>query len=297
VLFVAEAIERAHETALRTGSRIVVSCGFDSVPSDLSVLMLHRAAQADGAGGLTDTTLWIRHMRGGISGGTIDSLRVQLARMRDEPALRRVVTDPEALSGGEVGAPGQRDQWRPFVDPDSGQWAAPFVMATYNTRIVRRSHALTGQGYGPRFRYRELVGTGRGVGAAFRAYAMTAGMGLLARTMTMPVLGGLVDRVLPAPGEGPSEEKRRNGSFRTETVATTEDGTGYTATFAAQGDPGYAATSVMLGQAALCLLATHGTGRPGGVLTPATAIGDELAKALQPQGFTLDVRRLGAEER
>jgi short subunit dehydrogenase-like uncharacterized protein len=235
-------------------------------------------------------------MRGGISGGTIDSLRVQLARMRDEPALRQVVTDPEALSGGAISAPGQRDQWRPFVDSDSGQWATPFVMATYNTRIVRRSHALTGQGYGPRFRYRELVGTGPGAKGAVRAYTIAAAMGLLAGAMTAPGLGKLIDRALPSPGQGPSEKKRRNGSFRTETLTTTEDGTRYTAAFAAQGDPGYAATSVMLGQAALCLLASHDTGRSGGLLTPATAIGEELIEALQSQGFTLEVQRIGSDE-
>lgn len=296
VLFVAEAIERFHQTARRTGARIVVSCGFDSVPSDLGVLLLHQAAEAAGAGGLTETTLWVRQARGGISGGTIDSLRVQLARTREEPALRQIVRDPEALSGGAAGTSGQRDRWRPFLDPESQRWAAPFVMAIYNTRIVRRSHALMATGYGPHFRYQELVDTGHGAGAALRAYALTAGTGLMAAAMMAPGLGKLVDRALPAPGQGPSEEQRRNGMFRTETLTITEEGARYAASVAAEGDPGYAATSVMLGQAALCLWATHGTGRRGGVLTPATAIGEELIEALRTQGFTLDVRRITADE-
>lgn len=290
VLFVADAIKRAHERARETGARLVVSCGFDSVPSDLGVLMVHRAAQAEGTGGLTDTTMWVRQARGGFSGGTIDSMRVQLARMRRDPALRRIVLDPEALSGETVAGSDERDRWLP--SQEGGCWAAPFIMAPYNTRIVRRSHALTHQGYGPRFSYREVVGTGRNAKAAVAAYAMTAGMGLLVAAMMAPGLGKLLDRALPAPGQGPSEEQRRNGAFRTETITTTEDGTRYVATVAAQGDPGYAATSVMLGQAGLCLLATHGAGRSGGVLTPATAIGSELIEALRAQRFTLDVRRL-----
>lgn len=296
VLFVAEAIERAHDTARETGARIVVSCGFDSVPSDLGVLLLHQTAQSQGAGGLTDTTLWLRQARGGISGGTVDSLRTQLTRMRQEPALRRVVLDPEALSGGAGAASEHHDRWlaedRWLPAKDDDRWAAPFVMAPYNTRVVRRSHALTGQGYGPRFRYREVVDTGRGVKAAVAAYAMTVGLGLVVAGMTTPLLGRLINRALPAPGQGPSEEQRRNGAFRTETITTTEDGSRYAATVAAQGDPGYAATSVMLGQAALCLLATRGADRSGGVLTPATAIGPELIEALRAQGFTLDVDRL-----
>src|SRR5690606_27125065 len=116
---VREAIDRAHGTARRTGARIVVSCGYDSVPSDLAVHLLHRAARADGAGGLTDTTLFAR-ARGGLSGGTVDSMRLMMQQVREDPAARRVMRDPEALSGGVVGAPGQEDLWRSFVDADTG---------------------------------------------------------------------------------------------------------------------------------------------------------------------------------
>ncbi|WP_298885216.1 saccharopine dehydrogenase NADP-binding domain-containing protein [uncultured Serinicoccus sp.] len=293
VLFVREVVDRFHERARESGARIVVSCGFDSVPSDLGVHLLQRAAQADGAGGLTDTTLWVREGRGGVSGGTVDSLRVQLRRTREDPALRRVVHDPFALSGGHRGAPGQREHWRPFVEEHTGRWAAPFVMAPYNTRVVRRSDALLGGAYGPRFRYRELVATGRGVRGALRARALVAAMGGLVGATAMPGLRSLVDRGLPSPGEGPSRERREAGSFRTETTTTTEDGSRYAATVAAQGDPGYAATSVMLGQSALALLATRDEpGRDGGVLTPAVALGDDLVEALRSQGFTVDVRRV-----
>ncbi|GGK80531.1 saccharopine dehydrogenase family protein [Ornithinimicrobium pekingense] len=291
-LFVREAIERAHETARASGARLVVSCGFDSVPSDLAVHLLHRAAEADGAGGLTDTTLLAR-ARGGVSGGTVDSMRVMVQQLREDPSAGRVMRDPEALSGGVSGAPGQEDPWRPFVEEGTGRWVVPFFMGPYNTRVVRRSHALTGLGYGPRFRYRELMTTGRGVRGAVRAAAVMAGLGALGAGLATPGLRRLVDRVLPAPGDGPSRERREQGWFRMETRTTTEDGTGYAATVAAQGDPGYAATSVMLGQAALVLLATRraGSAGQGGVLTPAVAIGDELVEALREQGFTLEVER------
>ena len=292
VLFVREAIERCHETARETGARIVVSCGFDSVPSDLGVHLLHRAAEADGAGGLTDTTMWLRHASGGFSGGTVDSFRTQLQQVAGDAQLRRVIADPFALSGGRSGAPGQRDVWRPFVEQTSGSWAAPFFMAPYNTRVVRRSDALLDGGYGPRFRYRELVATGRGWRGAARARAVVAAVGGLMASLSTPGLRVVADRLLPSPGEGPTRERREAGSFRTETITTTEDGSRYAATVAAQGDPGYAATSVELGQAALVLLATRGEpDREGGVLTPAVAMRDELVDALREQGFTLEVER------
>lgn len=290
VLFVAEAIERAHHTARASGARIIVSCGYDSVPSDLGVHLLHRAAQADGAGGLKDTTLFAR-ANGALSGGTVESMRSQLQQMRANPSARRIMADPEALSGGAAGMPGQQDPRSPFVEERSGQWVAPFFMGPHNTRIVRRSHALTGGGYGPHFRYREVIATGRGRRGAARAVALIAAVGGLAVALATPGVRRLLEWVLPAPGEGPSRQRQEKGWFQMRTETTTEAGTRYATTIAADGDPGYAATSVMLGQAALVLLASRRRGRTGGggVLTPAVAIGDELVEALRARAFTLEV--------
>jgi len=291
VLFVRELIERWHEPARASGARIVVSCGFDSVPSDLAVHLLHRRATADGAGGLTDTTLRVRRLSGGISGGTIDSMRLQLARARDDASLRRVLADPAALTGGARIVPGQADVHVPFLDAATGEWDAPFVMAGYNTRLVRRSDALLGGAYGERFRYREVLPTGRGLGGRARATAIAAGMGALVVGMATPGVRSLIDRALPSPGVGPSEQRRRSGSFAIETTTRTVDGRRLTATVAAQGDPGYAATSVMLGEAGLAL-AVDGErcSAEGGILTPAVAMGDVLVERLRGQGFTLEVR-------
>ena len=71
---------------------------------------------------------------------------------------------------------------------------------------------------------------------------------------------------------------------------TTTDSGEYLATVGAQGDPGYAATSVMIGQAALALAVDPGHCHPdGGVLTPAVALGDVLVERLRAQGFRLRV--------
>ena len=100
----------------------------------------------------------------------------------------------------------------------------------------------------------------------------------------------LLDRILPDPGEGPDEKARRNGRFRLQIRALTSTGARYTATVAASGDPGYAATSVMLSQAALCL-AIDDLPAGGGVLTPATAMNGALTGRLRENGFTFAVRR------
>ena len=117
------------------------------------------------------------------------------------------MTDPYALSPDrehEPDLPGQRDPRSVFRDADTGQWVGPFVMASYNTRVVRRSNALLGHAYGRRFRYRELSAYGRGGRGRRRATAATLALGAAFAAMGQRRLRPVLDRLLPSPGEGPS---------------------------------------------------------------------------------------------
>ena len=293
VLFVREAIDIAHETAVRTGARIVTACGFDSIPSDLGVHLLHREAERLGLGGLGDTTLLVTGLSGGFSGGTIDSKRSQIEALEADPSRKRVVFDPFALSTKRAAEPdrsGQRDTMYVFRDALTGRWTAPWVMATYNSRIVRRSDSLLDHAYGPAFRYREAVGFGRGTQGRLQAYALAAGLGTAFAAMSNRYTRSVADRFLPSPGEGPGEKAQAEGHFRVELRTTTERGRRLLAVVAAKGDPGYAATAVMLGESALCLTLDHDRLPPGGgVLTPAVAMGDTLVERLRIAGMTLTV--------
>ncbi len=294
-LFVRQAIDTCDEAARASGARLVTACGYDSIPSDLGVLMLHERAVADGAGELLDTMLLAR-ARGGLSGGTIDSSRAQLEAVAAQPALKKTLFDPYALSpdrAADTPLPGQRDITKVFYDAESGQWAGPFVMATFNTRIVRRSNALLGHAYGTAFRYREAVAFGKGARGRRRAVLVTTGLGLGMAALANPLIRPLANRLLPSPGEGPGDKARRSGWFRMEIRAHTSSGRRYLAVVGAQGDPGYAATIPMLGESALCL-AEDEASLPdrAGVLTPATAMGMALVERLRAQGFTMSVEEL-----
>jgi short subunit dehydrogenase-like uncharacterized protein len=291
VLFVREAIDGFDALARESGARIVHACGFDSVPSDLATLLLAERAKADGAGGLGDVRL-VASLKGGFSGGTIDSLRAQVEAVADDRSLRRTLTDPYALSPDRSAEPDTRqppDAGPPARTPD-GRWTAPFVMASFNTRIVRRSNALQEWGYGRGLRYSEVMGVGSGPLGAATAVGVTAGLAGALAAMTFAPTRALLDRVLPAPGTGPSEETRDKGWFRMVVDAATEDGRKYRATAAGPGDPGYAATAVMLGESALAL-ALDGDRLPDrvGSLTPATALGDVLVERLRAAGHTYEV--------
>ena len=178
----------------------------------------------------------------------------------------------------------------------AGVWAGGFVMAMYNTRIVRRSNALLDYAYGRRFRYAEYMGMGPSVLAPVAAAATTAA------TAGAAALGGrffrflprrLVERLAPKPGTGPSDEVRERGYYRVETYTTTTTGARYVATMSQSGDPGYKATSVMLGESGLALaLDRDKLPERYGVLTPAAAMGDALLARFPAAGITLDSARL-----
>ncbi|RBY77672.1 enoyl-ACP reductase [Geodermatophilus sp. TF02-6] len=291
VLFVREAIDRTDAVARDTGARIVHACGYDSIPSDLSVLLLAERAAADGAGRLGDVRL-VATARGGFSGGTIESVRGQLAAVRSDPAARRLAADPYALSPDRDAEPRTRqpaDAGPPTRTRD-GRWTAPFVMAPFNTRIVRRSNALQEWAYGRGMRYGEVMGCGRGPVGAFTAAGVTAGLAAGLAAMSLPPTSALLDRLLPAPGTGPSEQARRRGWFRMSVDAETEGGRRYRATAAGPGDPGYAATAVMLGETVLALaLDEDRLPDRAGSLTPATALGDVLVDRLRAAGHTYEV--------
>jgi len=296
VLFIRESIDRCHDVAASAGARIVHCCGFDSIPSDLGVLLLHHAARADDAGDLQDTTLVVTALRGGVSGGTLASMMGQQDEVRASAVRRQVVQDPYALSPDRPAEPdlgGERDlEWVSY-DGDLRMWVGPFAMAGINTRVVRRSNALQGWAYGRRFRYREVTGFGTGPAAPLLGAATAAAFKAVEAGLTFGPSQALLGRLLPTPGEGPSEKTRRTGFFRIEIHTRTSAGARYVSKIEARGDPGYAATSVMLGESALCL-ALDRDRLPGraGVLTPAAAMGTTLADRLRSAGHTLTAQRI-----
>ncbi|GID26324.1 saccharopine dehydrogenase family protein [Paractinoplanes brasiliensis] len=300
VIFARQSIDTNHEPAARTGARIVHSCGFDSIPSDLGVHVLAQQVAADGAGELTDTTMVVTSMRGGISGGTIDSMRQQLDAVKNDRGLRRLAAGPYSLSPDRAGEPDLGRQGDAAtvagadVHPTLRGTLAPFFMASYNTRVVRRSNALHNWRYGRRFRYRELMSVGASPLSPLVANGVKLGLGALVAGMMLPPTRFVLDRLLPKPGSGPTERAQRDGHFTMDFFTTTTTGARYTARFRAKGDPGYAATALMLAESALALVHDRDVLPPsdGGVLTPATGLGDALVERLRAAGVEITARRL-----
>lgn len=302
VPFVHFSIDKAHEVAAAAGARIVHSCGFDSVPSDLGTYLLHRKAEQDQAGTLTNTTMVLKSIRGGASGGTIDSVRVLADEGKNDDA-RTLMLNPHALSGTPNNTPSVEVSSEPDdlgvvkardVDPSLSGSLAPFFMASYNTRIVRRSDALLDGAYGPDFHYAETMNVG-GIPVISTAIAKIVGVGTAAflAAMSFTPTRKVLDRVLPAPGKGPSEKALEKGHFTTETYSTTTTGRRLRSRIHAKGDPGYKVAALMLGESSLALALDRAElPQRFGVLTPAAAMGDVLTSRLRAAGMTLEVEEL-----
>jgi short subunit dehydrogenase-like uncharacterized protein len=292
-LFIRRSIDAAHDAAKASGARIVHTAGFDSIPSDLGVFLLAAHAKATGAGDLEDTTLVVKAVRGGVSGGTVDSMRDMIDLAKTDKEARKLLLDPYSLSPDRSAEPelgSERDPLGVIHDRELGGWLAPFVMGTINARVVRRSNALQGYAYGRRLRYRELMLGGRAPLGPVKAAGIAGGIAGLLAGLSLPPTRMLLDRVLPDPGEGPSDEAREKGFFKLATHTRTSGGARLLCEISAPGDPGYKATAVMFGEAALALALDDGLPDAAGVLTPATALGDVLVARLRAAGHSYEVK-------
>jgi short subunit dehydrogenase-like uncharacterized protein len=285
-IFVARSIQRNHDAAEKSGARIVHSCGFDSIPSDLGVGLAHRAA---GGVPIVAATLRVRSLRGGISGGTIDSLRQQMTEAKKDASARRLIANPYALTPGpSVRLPSHDGNgW----GKERGIWQAPFIMGAYNQQIVQRSSYLTGWSYGQLMRYREVVTTGCGVAGLTSAGVIGLGTAAFVGAMSFAPTRAILDRVLPAPGSGPGSDAVDHGRFVLDVDVYPVEGEPVRARVAAPFDPGYGGTGIMLAESALSLALDELPDRAG-VLTPMVAMGEKLAERLRAHRFTLDVAPL-----
>jgi short subunit dehydrogenase-like uncharacterized protein len=279
------------DDAVASGARIVHTCGFDSIPSDMGVLFLQNAMQA--AHGVPATHVKYRTVgaSGTFSGGTLASMVNMFNEMAEDPSLRKTLADPYSLNPpGAVRGTDVDDQTGAIYDEDFKRWTTPFMMAAINTRVVRRSNALLNNTWGEDFNYDEATLAPEGHGA-FKSKLVSMAMNAGAGAIVFKPTRALLNRWLPAPGEGPSLEQREKGYFDIALygVHPSDRSKDMQARVTGDRDPGYGSTSKMLGEAAVCL-AKDDLSCGGGFWTPASAMGTALLERLQAKaGMTFDL--------
>ncbi|GAA4104570.1 saccharopine dehydrogenase family protein [Zhongshania borealis] len=272
-----EMIEAHNDAAKKSGARIVFSCGFDSIPFDLGVFFLQEKARAQFGEALPRIRGRVRGMKGVWSGGTLASFKATMAAAAANPELVAVLTNPFALTPGFTGAE-QPSGMKPMYDEVLESWVAPFVMATINTKNIHRSNYLQNHSYGEDFVYDEMLLTGPGEAGEAIAKAVAADTSM-ATDQTQP-------------GEGPTKEQRETGYYDILFDGETKDGETLRAAVKGDMDPGYGSTSKMIAEAAVCLVMNPAPDA-GGVMTPASALGNHLIERLQSNAgltFQLEVK-------
>ncbi|QBF31556.1 trans-acting enoyl reductase family protein [Thalassococcus sp. S3] len=273
--FMWSSIETYDEMAKASGARIVHSCGFDSVPSDLGVLFLQTEAKTRFGAPLKDVRCRVRSMVGKFSGGTAASGRATEEAAKADPAIMARLISPFALTPGFEGAR-QPTGHKPYEDEKLGAWVTPFFMAPVNTKNVHRSNALMNHLYGTDFTYEEMILTGSG----------DAGKAMATHIATSDPLAG---QGYLNPGEGPTREERESGSYDFMIYGDSEGGERLVVGVTGDRDPGYGSTCKMLTECAICLL-DDVADAPGGVLTPAPIFGPALIGRLEANaGLTFKV--------
>ncbi|HEX7760947.1 MAG TPA: saccharopine dehydrogenase NADP-binding domain-containing protein [Caulobacteraceae bacterium] len=261
-----------HEAAAKaSGARIVFSCGFDSIPFDLGVMVLEKRAMEAFGAPVPRVRGRVRGMRGGLSGGTMASGMATMAAVQKDPAIGALLANPFALTPGFQGPP--QPEEKVYEDTVTGSWVAPFMMSAINTKAVHRSNFLLGHPWGKDLKYDELMmidgppKDGASPGPGF--------------DMGAPI----------APGDGPSREEREAGFYDILFIGEAADGRTVSVAVKGDMDPGYGSTSKILGESAVCLARDVSRSvTPGGCWTTASAMGDALVRRLEARaGVTFTV--------
>ena len=258
-----EKINELSDISKESGSRIVFSCGFDSIPFDLGVLFLQNEIIKRFNKPAPNVRGRVRAMNGEFSGGTAASLGATMSALKEKPELFAVLANPFALSNGFIG-PDQPADNKPIYDEKLDSWVAPFFMAPINTKNIHRSNALMDHIYGEDFCYNEMWIQGTGDEGKAAADFISK---------SNPLSNA------PQPGEGPSRESRENGNYDLLFCGDIDDKSIHVSVTGDM-DPGYGSTSKMITESAVCLV-KECDDLKGGIYTSASSMGTKLIKRLE----------------
>ena len=281
-IWVKDLIDRHHEVAEKNGVKIVPSCGYDSIPSDIGSFFSQRS--------LDKKILSIDCYQsggGGVSGGTIESAFSMMEYKTKNKLGHTFLLNPKN-SYSNIQREKSKDKFSIKKIKYFNTWSAPFVMAPANTRVVRRSAALFDMmqnGYGEQFVYNEFMELKKYTSALI----VSASLVMLGLIISLP-FRRLFRPLFTKPGNGPSIKTQDNGWFKSKFIIKTEDNKTYLSKMYGKGDPGYKSTARFACESAMTIIENEDEldYKGGGVLTTATALGDCLVKRLSDKGVTFE---------
>ena len=272
-------IDKFHGEAKSKKIKIVNSCGFDSIPSDMGVYFIQNKIKKVYKNYAKSIKMRVAGIRGGISGGTYSSINNLLSEAYNDKTIFKVLNNPYGLNPNDkMEGLDKKDLRKIIFDKESNSWIYPFIMAGINTKIVRRSNALSNFQYGKDFRYEEAMMAGKGISGFWKSILAVFPLAMIGLSPNS-FLKKIVNSYMPKPGEGPGIEKRKNGFYNLRFYITIDEKRKAFAKVIGDSDPGYGSTSKMLAESALCL-AFDNLPENYGVVTPSFSMGDKLLNRL-----------------
>lgn len=268
-------IDLYHDKAIDNNVKIVNSCGYDSIPSDMGVYFINKNLSKKNL----KIKMRVTGTKGGYSGGTYASMQNIIKEASLDREVRKSLTNPYGLNPvGEQKGNDKRDLSSVVYDSEIKSWIAPFLMAGINTRIVRRSNALSKYKYGKGFKYDESIMTGQGIKGRLNGIMLSIPLIFLAAKP-----GSLLNKIssffVPKPGDGPNKKERESGYFSSRFFVFDEESNASVFKVTGDRDPGYGSTSKMLAESAVCI-AKDNLEDKFGILTPSYAMGDHILNRL-----------------
>ena len=282
VQWIRKIIDLHQEEARKTGSKIVHCCGFDSVPMDIGVWFLQKEVYQKTGEYCQSISMVVKKLKGSASGGTIASLINIIKESRKNKNTKHILNNPYSLNpSGERKGLENPEESNIIFHQEINSWTAPFIMAGINTKVVRRSHALTGYTYGDNFSYDESIATGSGFIGWLKGKLINLFLILLISLLAFSTTRIILEKfILKKPGEGPDRESQRNGFFHLIQVGKLSNGDIFKSEVIGDRDPGYGSTAKMISECAVCL-SVESLDEKGGVWTPASIMAKPLLKRLQ----------------
>ena len=275
-IWVRDLIDKHHEAAEKKQIKIIPSCGYDSIPSDMGCFYLQRSLNQE-----LQRIDGYHRGNGGVSGGTIESA-FSMRNYKSKYSMGHpfLLNSKEYIKTQNISE--NKDNFKIKYINDIKLWSAPFVMAIANTRVVRRSseiHDKNQASYGSEFKYQEYMMLKK----YSSAFLVTAGLAVFGLMLISPI-SGLFRKLFTKAGNGPDKKTRENGWFESIFIGKNKNNEKYKLRMFCKGDPGYKSTAKLICESALCL-ALNSENLPntnaGGVLTTSTGLGSTLIDRLK----------------
>lgn len=154
VHFMRKTTATLHASAAAKNVKVVHSCGFDSVPSDLGTLLLVQHMKTKLGRACARVDLLVNDIKGAQSGGSLQSMFEQYLLPTEEVALCAdpFCLNPPLAAGGtqREATADERDHYGLRYNSRLKRWTYPFQFAPINARVVRRSNGFLQ--YSPNFK-------------------------------------------------------------------------------------------------------------------------------------------------